>query len=89
MNAPFDPVTLDGMIDRPRLPPDHADRSLECQETIEARIVDLIDEARAAGWTVADITTAIVEVAENLRLQADAMDETERQIADAVRKASS
>lgn len=77
------------MIDRPRLPQQHPDRSLECQETIEARLVDLIDEARAAGWTVADITSAIIEVAENLRLQAEAIDDTERQIAEAVRKASS
>ena len=43
----------------------------------------------AAGWTVADITSAIIEVAENLRLQAEAIDDTERQIAEAVRKASS
>lgn len=46
-------------------------------------MADLIAEATAAGWDLDCVTAAIVEVTDNLRLQAHANAETERQIADA------
>ena len=69
------------MITSPRLHPDHPDQSIECQEAIEARVMAIFDEAKAAGWPAPMVAAAIVDVADNLMLQADAMDEINRQIA--------
>lgn len=58
------------MITPPRHGTDYPDRNLDCQEALESRVIALIDEAKAAGWTMPDITVALVELADNLMLQA-------------------
>lgn len=80
---------MDGMdtaLKSPRLPADHPDQCIECQEAIESSVADLIAEATAAGWDLDCVTAAIVEVADNLRLQAHANDETDERIDEIKRK---
>lgn len=73
------------MITPPRLPDDHPDRNLECQEALESRLVELIDTARRSGWAVGEITIALAELADNLRLQHEAVEDMEAAI-DAIRE---
>lgn len=68
----------------PRHGNDYPDRALECQEDLEARVITIIDEGRAAGWSVRDITAALVALADNLMLADEANAETGRQIAEAM-----
>jgi hypothetical protein len=68
----------------PRLPGPYPDRHLECQEALESRIIAIIDDGTAAGWSVADITTALIALADNLMLADAANGETDRQIAAAI-----
>lgn len=67
----------------PRRENDYPDRHLECQEDLEARVIAIIDEGREAGWSVHDITTALVALADNLMLADGANADTDRQIAEA------
>lgn len=67
----------------PRRGNDYPDRHLECQEDLEAGVIAIIDEGRAAGWSVRDITTALVALADNLMLADEANAETNRQVAEA------
>lgn len=71
----------------PRLPGPYPDRHLDCQESLEPAIIALIDEAKSSGWSVTDITTAIVALADNLMLAEKANEDTDRQIAEALRNA--
>lgn len=43
-------------------------REIDCQEAISARLVDLIDTARNAGWTAIEVTQAISYVSGDLLL---------------------
>lgn len=70
------------MIPSPRRTDDYPDRNLECQEAIEASVITVIDDARSAGWTVSDLTAALVELADNLMHQHHANDHTDQWIAD-------
>lgn len=74
------------MITPPRYSTDYPDRNLDCQKALESRVIALIDDARVAGWNTADITVALVELAGNLMLQAHAIEETDRQIAETRRR---
>lgn len=69
---------------RPRLPTTYPDRHIDCQEALESRVIAIIDDGKAAGWSVADITTALVALADNVMLADAANGETERQIAEAL-----
>ena len=71
----------------PRLPGPYPDRHLECQEAIEPLIIAAIDEAKSSGWSMTDFTTAIVALADNLMLADNANEDTDRQIAEALRNA--
>lgn len=68
----------------PRLPGPYPDRHIECQETIEASVIAIIDEGKAAGWSIADVTAALSALADNLMLADAANGETDRQIAAAI-----
>ena len=47
----------------PRHDSDSRDRWLECQEAMEAAIQGVMDEAVAAGWSEAEVVTAVMELA--------------------------
>lgn len=70
----------------PRLPHDYPDRHLDCQEALESRVIAIIDDGRSAGWSVSDITVALISLADNLMLAAAANEDTDRQIADALKR---
>jgi len=74
------------MITPPRHPTNYADRNLDCQEAIESRVIAIIDDARAAGWSIHDITLALTDLADNLMLQARANEATDCQISELLRK---
>ncbi|TDX72580.1 hypothetical protein EDE05_1281 [Neorhizobium sp. R1-B] len=58
------------MIDIPAAPEDPNDenRNLLCQMAVELPLQDVIEAAKAAGWTAAETLAAIIEVADNLML---------------------
>jgi len=70
----------------PRLSTDYPDRHLECQEAFEPRVIALIDDGKAAGWSTRDITTALIALADNLMLADEANKQTDRDIAEALRR---
>jgi hypothetical protein len=71
-------------MQQPRHPGPYLDRHLECQEALESRVIAIIDEGRAAGWSIGDLTTALCALADNLMLADQANAETGRQIAEAL-----
>ena len=70
----------------PRLPTDYLDRHLECQEVLEQRVIAIIDDGKAAGWSTRDVTTALIALADNLMLADEANKQTDRDIAEALRR---
>lgn len=68
----------------PRKPHAYPDRHLECQEALESRVIAMIDDAKAAGWSIEDITAALVSLADNAMLSHAANGDTDRQIAAAL-----
>ena len=68
----------------PRLPPDHPDSHLECEEALESRLTALMDLAREAGWPQEKVASAVIEIAYNYILRLNANDDTNRQIAAAM-----
>lgn len=51
---------------------DHPDRQLACQEAIEAAFLSLADQAQDAGWGVAEVAAALVDLADNHLLAIEA-----------------
>jgi hypothetical protein len=70
----------------PRHPPGNPDRYLECQESLEAKILSILDEGRAAGWTTAEITSALIDLADHIMLADAANREVDKDIAAALRR---
>ena len=70
----------------PRRPSDHPDRHLECQETVEPRVLTMIAEGRAAGWTLAETTAALIDVADHQMLADAASRQIDEDIAAALRR---
>ena len=70
----------------PRLPADHPDSHLECEEALESRLTALMDRAREAGWHQEKVASAVIELAYNYVLRLNANAETDEQIALAVAK---
>ncbi|MDB5523884.1 MAG: hypothetical protein JWM58_1647 [Rhizobium sp.] len=62
-------VLMDKIFAAPRHPHEYADRHIDCQCALEDALVTVIDYAEAAGWSVGKITTAIIELADNIALQ--------------------
>jgi hypothetical protein len=52
-------------IPAPKHPKCHPDRSLHCQEAIEAEFQLLAAKAEAAGWSREDVAEALIELADN------------------------
>lgn len=80
---PFGVTHLSGMK-QPRQAGLYPDRHLECQEALESRVIAIIDEGKAAAWSIADITTALIALADNQMLADQANADTDRQIAEAL-----
>lgn len=70
----------------PRLPDQYPDRHLDCQEGLEDGFAALVDDGLAAGWSVADITVALVELADHRMLADAANEETARDIEEALKR---
>lgn len=69
-------------IEPPRHDGDYPDRNLDCQEALEDMVQELVGRAEAAGWSMSDIAPALVDLADNLRLQRAAIAHTEAIIRD-------
>lgn len=48
--------------------PGSSDRFIDCQEAIEGRVRNILEDAFAAGWDHGEVLVAIVEVADNMAL---------------------
>jgi hypothetical protein len=57
---------------RPMIDRSHPDRFSECQRAIEDSVINIIGEAKAAGWEQNEILAAIIEVADNMALALNA-----------------
>jgi phage tail tape-measure protein len=68
----------------PRTSDSYPDRHLDCEMDLEAAVLSIIDQGAVVGWSVADVTSALVALADNLLLADRANAETDRQIAEAL-----
>jgi hypothetical protein len=59
-------------IPAPKHPKCHPDRSLHCQEVLEAEFQYLATKAEAAGWSRNEVAEALIELAENNYLAVNA-----------------
>ena len=66
----------DVRVDRPTLPPFHPDRIRECQDAMAGAVTAVMDNAEAAGWTIAEITIAIAALADEVMLHEVDIEET-------------
>lgn len=64
----------------------YPDRHLHCQMMLEDRFRDLLNEAVAAGWLIAEAATAMVELADNQMLMIMANEDTDAEIARALKR---
>ncbi|MGL4197805.1 MAG: hypothetical protein ACRCSX_08600 [Allorhizobium sp.] len=55
-------------ITPPPRPADHPDRFLDAQEAIEPALLQVVEDAVAAGWGEVEAVAAVVTVAENRML---------------------
>lgn len=65
-------------ITPPPRPPEHPDRFLDAQEAMEAAVLQIIENAVAAGWGEIEALEAAVSIAENRIL---AIGENDRMLA--------
>ncbi|WP_430256565.1 hypothetical protein [Neorhizobium sp. DAR64872/K0K18] len=50
--------------------PGSSDRFIDCQEAIETRVHQIVEDAYIAGWeNPSEVLAAIIEIADNLALQ--------------------
>jgi len=56
------------MLKPPRFPVRYPNRHIDCQEILEDRVTTIVDDARAAGWSVEEIAIALLELADNMVL---------------------
>jgi hypothetical protein len=55
-------------LESPKYAGSHPDRPLNCQETVEVDLLELIDKANMLGWGTLETMDAIVEVITHLRV---------------------
>lgn len=65
-------------ITPPPRPPEHPDRFLDAQEALEAAVLQIIENAVAAGWGEIEALEAAISIAENRML---AIGENDRMLA--------
>lgn len=67
-------------------PPRHLmpyeDRLMDCEDAIEDRFLEMVDEACENGWNAAEIALALTNLADNLILKLMANEETVRKMVD-------
>lgn len=63
-------------VDRPTLPAFHPDRLRECQDAIAGAMTAVMDNAEAAGWTIAEVTVAMTALADEVMLHEVDLEET-------------
>ena len=71
MASPKHPNDLS--VDRPTLPAFHPDRLRECQDAMTTAVMD---NAEAAGWTIAEVTVAMTALADEVMLHEVDLEET-------------
>ena len=64
----------------------YPDRHLHCQMMLEERFRELLNDAVAAGWLVDEAATAMVELADNQVLMIMANEDTDAEIARALKR---
>lgn len=74
MSSHHDPDDIS--IDRPLHPPFHPERLRECQDAVAGALTKLMDDAEAAGWTIAEITIAISALADEVMLNEVDLEQT-------------
>lgn len=67
-------------ITPPPRPSDHPDRFLDAQEAIEPALLQVVEDAVAAGWGEVEAVAAVVTVAENRMLAIGENEAVTRQI---------
>lgn len=67
-------------ITPPPRPADHPDRFLDAQEAIEPALLQVVEDAVAAGWGEVEAVAAVVTVAENRMLAIGENEAVTRQI---------
>jgi len=60
----------------------YEDRLTDCEDAIEDRFLELVDEACESGWNAAEIALALTNLADNLILKLMASEETVRKMVD-------
>jgi len=73
-------------VDQPALPPFHQHRLRECQDALAGAVTAVIDNAEAAGWTLAEITTAMTALADEVMLHEVDIEETNFILRDILRR---
>lgn len=63
-------------VEPPTLPPFHLDRIRECQDSLAGAMTAVMDNAEAAGWTIAESTIAISALADEVMLYEVDIEET-------------
>jgi hypothetical protein len=68
----------------PKSTDSYPDRHLDCEMDLEAAVLSIIAQGAEAGWSMSDVTSALIALADNLLLADRANAETDRQIAEAL-----
>jgi hypothetical protein len=64
----------------PREEGDYPDRQLDCQEAIESKVQQVMEEVMRAGWLRDEAAAALVEVADHVMLSAIENRKAERDV---------
>lgn len=67
---------MSGFIHGPDRDPNDPDRLQECEKALESGIKSLISRAVKTGWTMAEVTTAVSQLADHELLAKGSLDET-------------
>ena len=73
-------------VDRPTLPPFHPQRIRECQDALAGAVTTVMDNAEAAGWTIAEITIAMSALADEIMLHEVDIEETNFLLRDVLKR---
>ena len=73
-------------VDRPTLPPFHPQRLRECQDALAGAVTAVMDNAEAAGWTIAEITIALAALADEIMLHEVDIEETNFLLRDVLKR---
>jgi hypothetical protein len=60
----------------------YENRLLDCEEALEGRFLEMMDEAYDNGWNAAEVAVALTNLADNLILKLMANEETVRKMVD-------